>query len=375
MKLGKRNDILAKIVIAMIFVVASLNIIIIPLIYESKLIDIEAKDRLGLVPRKDIADPEAVNCSEILQSFRNDMIDKARTKDDMNYQRAFVTLTKTAKPFYVSTHDEIIDKNRAETFKSQNYYEKQLTLRVAEIFDEKKSNGAESIMLDVGANIGWFSLVAAAHGATKVYSFEPNVQNTIRFCESLQLNGWLHDGESRRNIVIPILKGASDENGKLEFYTPDINNPGTFSFAKNTVGKDIDKKKMGDLEVTTLDSFAERHGWFESKPTIALFKIDVETYEKKVFKGAERLIKSNLIEKIAMEIRTDNIGRDRIAGVNAITKLLVDAGYELYLHGGWMGPNKPVTKVYTRWEDLAADFIKNNVYNDNVMFRLQKRFV
>ena len=118
---------------------------------------------------------------------------------------------------------------------------------------------------------------------------------------------------------------------------------------------------MGDLEVTALDSFAERHGWFQSKPSIALFKIDVETYEKKVFQGVERLIKSNLIEKIATEIMIVGIGKDGIAGVISITKMLVDAGYELYMHGRWMGPNKSLTKIYAGLEDLPVDFI-NNVY-------------
>ena len=131
-----------------------------------------------------LSDPEAADCTEILEKFRADEIEVTKTRGKNNYHRAFATVTKTDKPFYVATHDDQIDAIRSSIMKYQRYYEKQLTARVAEIFEEKSAQGEESIMLDVGANIGWFSLVAAAHGATKVYSFEPNMQNTVRFCES-----------------------------------------------------------------------------------------------------------------------------------------------------------------------------------------------
>merc|ERR1719410_2481902 len=142
----------------------------------------------------------------------------------MNYKRSFVTITKTDKPFYIATHDKKIDHVRSDIMKSQFYYEQQLTNRVAEIFDEKSSQGKESIMLDVGSNIGWFSLVAAAHGASKVYAFEPNLQNTVRLCESISLNRWLKDDRSR-DIVIPISKGVGNREEQKELYISDGKNP------------------------------------------------------------------------------------------------------------------------------------------------------
>lgn len=155
-------------------------------------------------------------------------------------------------------------------------------------------------MLDVGANIGWFSLLAKAHGASKVYSFEPNLQNMIRFCESLHLNKWLggddnHDHRggadvntaqqqrTKKETVIPIPKGASNHTGSLKFFDNGGNNPGMATFAAS--GGIV----LGELHVITLDSFAEQHGWFESKPTIALFKLDVEQYEFRSFKRSTKV--------------------------------------------------------------------------------------
>lgn len=306
-------------------------------------------------------DPEATDCTGLLTMFRAGKIDAMKNKGGFNYKKSYATLTNTDKPFYAAMHDKKIDKVRASTFEDGYYYERQLTNRVAEIFDEKSAQGQESIMLDVGGNIGWFSLVAAAHGATKVYTFEPNLQNTVRFCEALSLNRWLHDDRSK-DVVIPVNKGASNHNGQEKFYETKPNNPGSFSFAKLRG----DAKVMGELDLTTLDSFAERHGWFELKPNIALFKLDVEQYEPEVLEGADKLLKARLIEKIAMELKP----KHTVDAKRKIIRSLVDAGYELYMHGNFLGPSQNVTKVYSGWEDLVEDVI-NETYKENVMFRLR----
>merc|ERR1719232_1572123 len=308
-----------------------------------------------------LVDPEATDCSEILNRFVVDDIEVAKNHDDMNFQKSFVTITKDKglKPFYISTHDKAIDQVRADIMKYRYYYERQLTKRVAEIFDEKSAQGKESIMLDVGANIGWFSLVAATHGATKVYAFEPNLQNTVRFCESLRLNNLLRDDRSQ-DVVIPISKGAGNREEEKKLYAADEKNAGSFTFIRNKGNH----KVIGTMNITTLDSFAERHGWFDSKPSIGLFKLDVEYYEPEVFEGAEKLINSGLIEKITFELKPNQMEGAK----SKIIKLLSDAGYEFYMHGTWPGPDKVVQKNYSRWEDLAAD-IKE--YGENLMFRLR----
>ena len=91
-----------------------------------------------------------------------------------------------------------------------------------------------------------------------------------------------------------------------------------------------------------MDSFAERHGWFKDKPTIALFKLDVEHYELQVLEGAKKLFASKLIEKIAMELKSDQVLQD----MHGIMKALFGAGYELYMHERWMGSNQRVQKIY-----------------------------
>ncbi|GFH44731.1 hypothetical protein CTEN210_01205 [Chaetoceros tenuissimus] len=312
-------------------------------------------------------DPEVTDCRDLLEKFKAKEIDimNNHTERNLLYQ-SYSRLTNTAKPFYVSTHHREIDHVRSDVMKYGYYYEKQLTKRVIEIFEEKAKRNEKSIFLDVGGNIGWFSLVAAQHGASQVYTFEPNLMNTVRFCESLSLNNWLRD-EPAENFIFPISKGAGDTNVALHLRnTGDPRNPGSFSFYVDPKREESFSEEISQvpIEVTTLDSFAERHGWFKSRPSIGLFKLDVELFELKVMQGARKLLGSGLVEKIAMEFKKDH----EKAAKEGILQILFEANYELYKHGGLMGPHKNVTKTYSHWKELFDD-VEKDMYGENVMFR------
>jgi len=127
-------------------------------------------------------------CTTLLQNFKDEKIDSLHD----GFRKSFIALSKRLpKSFYIATHDKKIDSIRASIMEYNYYYETRLSNIIANLYQKKKAEGKETIFLDVGGNIGWFSLVAAAHGASRIYTFEPNLQNTIRFCESLSLNGWL----------------------------------------------------------------------------------------------------------------------------------------------------------------------------------------
>ena len=198
----------------------------------------------------------------------------------------------------------------------------------------------------------------------KFYSFEPNLQNTIRFCESLSLNHYFVSNRERKqeeDIVVPISKGLGNVEESKKFYSFQKGNPGSFTFkskGKNTKLLDI-------LNITTLDAFAERHGWFDSKPNIGFFKLDVENFELEVLEGAEKLLKSHLIEKIALELKPEQNEERKLN----ILKHLFNAGYEIHMHGRFRGPAEIVEKTFNSPEELAED-LKN--YGENVLFRLRK---
>lgn len=313
-------------------------------------------------------DPEVTNCRDLLEKFKAKEIDIINNHPERNLlYESYSRLTNTTKPFYVATHHRDIDHIRSDVMKYGFYYERQLTERVIEIFEEKAKRNEKSIFLDVGGNIGWFSLVAAQHGASQVYTFEPNLMNTVRFCESLSLNNWLRD-EPAENFVFPISKGAGDTNTALHLRNTgnDSSNPGSFSFYGDSKRREREAEKISEvpIEVTTLDSFAERHGWFKTRPSIGLFKLDVELFELKVMQGARKLLSSGLVEKIAMELKSYHPQEAK----TGILHILFESNYEMYMHGKWMGPHEHVTKTYSDWKELLED-INKDMYGENVMFR------
>lgn len=312
-----------------------------------------------------------LDCRAFLRDFRSNLIPEMA--HNANYGKPFVTKTINPRPFYWSTHHPEIDKTRQTSYAKGNYYETQLSQRIIDIFEEKMKQGKEAIMLDVGGNIGWFSLLAAAHGATKVYTFEPNPANLIRFCESLQLNDWLRD-DPRLDLVVPMPKGVSNEVGLQTLYRADQENPGAFTFSKerflNTVKKRIPNKEMkkyivGKIELETLDHFAETMGWFDSKPEITFFKLDVEGLEPQIVYGGERFFQARLVEYFAFETKPKRMSsKDKYDMLN----IIFNSGYDLYMHGGYKGPYHLVTTTYKDYKDLAADICKGQ-YGHNLLFR------
>ncbi len=332
---------------------------------------------------KSMPDPEGLDCKQLLKDYRNGKV-REMERAPGGWEKSFVTRTDTKNPFYWSLHDPQLDSARKTSFRRGVYYESALSDRIIEVFEANNARNVESdlgkkesIFLDVGGNIGWFSLLAAAHGATKVYTFEPNPANLIRFCESLVLNDWLRDDRGQ-DMVIPIAKGVGQESAKKKLYRIDDNNPGTYSFSEAWVGKFKRKSEMNhddswvdEIEIVTLDSFARSHGWLDSddasRPSIAFFKLDVEGYEPEIVFGAKELFKSRIVENFEMEIKkkmSSNHKKD-------IIEILFNSGYELVMHGLFKGPNTQVTKKYNNHSDLS-DEICNGKYGENVLFRKRK---
>lgn len=302
----------------------------------------------------------AIDCPAMLHEFLNGKISEMELRK--GFEKSYVTRTNTAIPFYWATHKGELDMPRQITFEKGEYYEKELTSRIQEAFDQVKNQGnSSSIFLDVGGNIGWYSLVAAAHGASKVYTFEPNPSNIVRICESLQLNGW-------NDIVDLMMVGVSDKDGKQNLYKVDPNNPGMFSFDENRAKKynqGNPEVVSGEFQLVTLDQFAQEMGWFQSRPSIRFFKLDVEGFEPKIIKGAEKLFRSRIIDQFAMEMKRKlHSDKDK----EMIVKILFDSGYELFMEGAWKGPKNYVHKKYDKWEDLAQDIIQRK-YGENILFR------
>jgi len=152
--------------------------------------------------------------------------------------------------------------------------------------------------VDVGSNIGTFSLLAAQKvGAFgRIFSFEPNPRSYKLFSKSLVLNR-MHE----RVIQRPCAVGSNKENVQLTFSKSRLGD-GQIS-AKDIDGSIFSSsiKKIDD--VVTVDALCVRlDDEFLVNLPIKILKIDVEGYESFVLKGAARLLKSQCFDNIMLDM-------------------------------------------------------------------------
>lgn len=136
--------------------------------------------------------------------------------------------------------------------------------------------------IDIGANNGYFSLMASILvGSTgKVYAFEPTPDSFKRLQTNVHINKF-------KNIKL-FECALGDKVGKIKL------NISKKEDGQNSIADIVDKKESIDVEVRRLDDILK-------DKKVNLIKIDVEGYEKEVFKGAIKTIKNNSNIKIVFE--------------------------------------------------------------------------
>jgi len=128
--------------------------------------------------------------------------------------------------------------------------------------------------VDVGANIGLFSLIAArlVGPSGRVFAFEPTPLSYSRLQENIQANRF----ENVRTFQLAL----SDKEGSLEFSKSVDGFDAWNSPAAPAMGSKIEKEQV---QATTWDKFSSDHDLSEK---VTMMKIDVEGWESKVLAGA-----------------------------------------------------------------------------------------
>jgi FkbM family methyltransferase len=156
----------------------------------------------------------------------------------------------------------------------------------------------DAAFVDVGANLGEFSLFAARRVA-RVYAFEPSADLFERLRQNVAANGWSH--------VTTVRSALSDRIGELTLSEPreawmdGSRQAGLGSLFPYPDAVDVRRQSV---PVTTLDAFVES----ERPARLDVIKIDVEGSELAVLRGAEAAV-ARFRPEFLIELNTESAVR------------------------------------------------------------------
>jgi FkbM family methyltransferase len=138
---------------------------------------------------------------------------------------------------------------------------------------EKIGINDDDLIIDIGGNIGWYSIVLSYKSKPKVLTFEPDSFNYSLLKSNVALN-------KKDNIQV-FNVGVSDTPGKMTLHLYKKYNQGRHSFIRqrNSVG-------TAEVETVQLDAFLKEKGFANDR--IKLIKIDIEGFEFAALSGATR---------------------------------------------------------------------------------------
>ena len=174
---------------------------------------------------------------------------------------------------------------------------------------------AGDCFVDVGANIGWFTLLAASLvGPTgRVVSFEPASVIREQLAKNVSLN-------SLPQVTIEPF-GLSDVNGFAELVAGPPGNRGHTSFLPDhdALGRDRET-----VPIIRFNEYCKDH----ALDHVRLMKVDVEGYEQLVLRGMGDMLRPELVESLLIEIDDQRLRRLGSSSFDVLS-YIASRGYEL----------------------------------------------
>jgi FkbM family methyltransferase len=171
-----------------------------------------------------------------------------------------------------------------------------------------------NIFIDIGANIGLFTLLASEKGC-EIYSFEPTPVTFDRLNENINLN--------KRMNVKTFNLALSDSKGEVM-----MNVAENGMDAWNNLSADIIEAGFKKIKINTdtLDNFI-RSNDLPTDRTI-IIKMDVEGWEKYVLLGGKNSL-MNLDILLMIEFNDENFSRNAYSGKELIV-MMNELGYSFF---------------------------------------------
>ena len=173
--------------------------------------------------------------------------------------------------------------------------------------------------IDVGANIGLFTLIASHRvcDSGKVFAFEPCAKTFQRLVRNVELN--------RMNNVKCNQMALSDHSGQIQMNLALDGYDAFNSMAQPIMGSNFATEMVCTV---TLDDFARKHNLMGR---VTLIKIDVEGWESRVLSGGHETLSRTDAPVLQVEF-TDLACQSAGTSCQALYHQLEELGYKLFVY-------------------------------------------
>jgi FkbM family methyltransferase len=185
--------------------------------------------------------------------------------------------------------------------------------------------------VDVGANVGTYTILASVNGGARVVSFEPIAQTF----KNLRRNVLINNMASRVELIN---KAAASEIRTIQFTT-------TLDAGNHVISEGEPQLAGATIECTTLDEVL--------KETPYLIKIDVEGFETEVIQGGSRIFSQKILKAIIIEL--NGSGKRYGFDEEQVHKKLLQFGFYPYSYD----PFTRELKLRERWGTHNSIYIRD----------------
>lgn len=175
------------------------------------------------------------------------------------------------------------------------------------------------VFVDIGSNIGLFSLIAGktVQNEGKVLAVEPYSKSFNRLNENIELNDLSN--------VIPVKLAVSNEIGEAKLQIAEGGYDAWNSLVKPTAGISVNFEIVNTV---TMDELQIKYPFIENP---RLVKIDVEGWEINLLKGCYNYFNRADAPDLFVEFTEEN-AQNAGGSCKELYYLLVDLGYKLYVY-------------------------------------------
>ena len=188
-----------------------------------------------------------------------------------------------------------------------------------EVIKQNISNG--DLVMDIGANIGYFTLIMAKgiRENGKVFSFEPEPKNFELLKKNVEINNY-------SNVILE-KKAIGNKTGIAKLYLADRKNNIFYSGMHRIFRSDLVSQISNpvSINIIKLDDYLQDLKFIKK---IRLIKIDVEGAEFDVLKGMSKILDENKGIKIVMEFSSENL-EDYGSNPSDVMDFLINKGFKL----------------------------------------------